>query len=85
MLNQGVYSAKDMSRILGIREREVYEHLPHVEKSLGKGISLIVEPARCLDCDFVFNKRRRFTTPGRCPICHSESISPPLYGIRDRC
>ncbi|MFH1113847.1 MAG: transcriptional regulator [Pseudomonadota bacterium] len=84
MLHQGAYSAKEISRILGIREREVYEHLPHVEKTVGNGVSIISEPARCLDCDFAFKKRRRFTTPGRCPVCRSESISPPLYGIEDR-
>ncbi|MDQ7781960.1 MAG: hypothetical protein RDU20_03710 [Desulfomonilaceae bacterium] len=84
MLSQGAYSARDLSRILGIREREVYDHLPHVEKTVGKGASIIREPARCLMCDYVFKKRRRFTTPGRCPICRSENISPPLYGTSDR-
>jgi predicted Zn-ribbon and HTH transcriptional regulator len=81
---QGDYSAKDISRILGLREREVYEHLPHVEKSLGTGLSLISEPARCLACDFVFAKRKRLTTPGKCPVCRSEHVAAPLYGIRSR-
>jgi predicted Zn-ribbon and HTH transcriptional regulator len=44
-------------------------------------VSLITEPARCLDCGFVFKKRTRFTTPGRCPVCRSEAIAPPAYGI----
>ncbi|MBM3299472.1 MAG: ArsR family transcriptional regulator [Deltaproteobacteria bacterium] len=82
LLKEGDRTARDLSRILGIREREVYEHLPHVEKTLGKGVSLIADPPRCLDCDFVFRKRTRHTTPGRCPICRSESVSPPKYGIR---
>lgn len=77
-------TAREISRIMGIREKEVYEHLPHLEKTLGNGAELISEPARCLHCDFVFKKRRRFTTPGRCPVCRSESISPPVYHVRYR-
>jgi len=82
LLMDGEYTAKDISRILGIKEKEVYEHLPHVEKSLGNRLSLICAPARCLTCDFVFAKRKRLTTPGRCPVCRSEHVSAPVYGIR---
>jgi transcriptional regulator len=84
MLVEGDYTAKEISGRLGIKEKEVYEHLPHVEKSLGKGQSLISEPARCLECGFVFKKRRRFTSPGKCPVCRSESITDPVYGVRER-
>lgn len=81
MLREGEWTARDISRRLGIREREVYEHLPHVEKSLGNDTKLIAQPARCLDCGFVFRKRTRFTTPGKCPVCRSEAIVPPVYGM----
>jgi predicted Zn-ribbon and HTH transcriptional regulator len=81
MLRQDEYTAKDISRILGIREKEVYEHLPHVQRSLGNAVSLIVEPARCMECDFIFTKRKRVTTPGRCPVCRSERISEPVFKI----
>jgi len=84
MLKAGAYTARDISRLLGIKEKEVYEHLPHVEKSLGNSVTIIREPARCLDCGFAFAKRTRFTTPGRCPQCRSESIVPPVYGIEEK-
>lgn len=67
--------------MLGITEKEVYHHLPHVERSLRNEASIIMEPARCLDCGFVFKKRTRFTTPGRCPVCRSEAITPVVYGM----
>jgi len=82
MLRETELTARDISRILGISEKEVYEHLPHIERSEGPGTQLIAEPARCLRCGFVFTKRTRFTAPGRCPVCRSESISEPVYGIR---
>jgi predicted Zn-ribbon and HTH transcriptional regulator len=80
LLKAGEFTARDISRILHISEKEVYEHLPHVEKSLGNEYNLIAKPAACLDCGFVFKKRTRFTTPGKCPICKSEGISPPVFG-----
>jgi hypothetical protein len=80
LLTENRLTARDLSGILGISEKDVYEHLPHVEKSLGNGTSIIVEPARCRSCDFVFKKRRRLTTPGRCPVCRSESITFPVFG-----
>jgi hypothetical protein len=81
ILKERQVTARDLSRFLGITEKEVYQHLPHVERSLRHGVSLITEPARCLDCGFVFKKRKRFTTPGRCPVCRSEAITPAAYGI----
>lgn len=75
-------TVKDISMTLGLREKEVIEHLPHVEKSIGKRVSIIVEPPECLRCGFVFKKRNRFTTPSRCPECKSESVSAPILGIR---
>ena len=83
MLQEGEYTARDISKALGIREKEVYEHLPHVERSLGNRAGVIAKPAECLDCGFVFKKRTRFTCPGKCPICRSEAISPPVYGIKE--
>jgi transcriptional regulator len=81
LLKEGEYTAKDISKIIGITEKEVYEHLVHVEKSSGGKHGLIAQPARCLDCGFEFKKRKRFTTPSRCPMCRSEAITPPVYGI----
>jgi transcriptional regulator len=81
LLKTGEYSAKDISKILGIMEKEVYEHLAHVEKSSLYKKSIISDPARCLDCGFVFKKRTRFSTPSRCPACRSEAITTPLYSL----
>ncbi len=83
ILRERELTAREISRLLGIREKEVYEHLPHVEKSVRSGATLISRAARCLDCGFVFKNRKRFTTPSRCPACRSESISAPVYTIKE--
>jgi len=77
-----VLSAKDISAEVRIPEKEVYGHLEHVQKSLNKaGHHLRVKPAECLKCGFVFVKREKLKTPGRCPVCHEEHIQEPLFSI----
>jgi predicted Zn-ribbon and HTH transcriptional regulator len=84
LLKGAEYTAREISKILRVREREVYDHLPHVEKSLGPRVSIVSQPARCLNCGFVFKKRTRLTTPGRCPVCRSEHISDPVYKLPEK-
>jgi predicted Zn-ribbon and HTH transcriptional regulator len=82
ILAEGSYSARELSAIVGLSEKEVCRHLPHVGKSLRQeGRRLKIEPAVCRSCGFVFRKRERFTRPSRCPQCRGESIDSPLFGV----
>lgn len=79
-------TAKDISRAVGIKEKDVLEHLPHVALSItkakdGRSVKLVVEPSECLECGFVFRKRERLKTPSRCPVCRSEEITETRFGI----
>lgn len=80
-LKGGVLTCKDLSRMLGVKEKEVIEHLPHVARSVGHEARLVVEPSRCVACGFVFRKRGRLKTPGKCPVCRSEEITETRYSI----
>lgn len=78
-------SARDISVEVGIPEKEVYEHLEHIHRSLDReGSHLVVTPAKCKECGFVFKKRERLKKPGKCPICRSESINEPLFKVETR-
>jgi predicted Zn-ribbon and HTH transcriptional regulator len=82
VLYQGEMCARDLSQALGIREKEVYEHLPHIARSLiPQKKRLIILPFRCLACGHVFEERKRFTRPGRCPHCKKSHIEWPMYRI----
>lgn len=75
-------SAKEISAALGISEREVYDHLGHIRKSLARGPQRFeVTPSRCLHCGFVFDRRQRLTKPGRCPGCQHPHISEPRFRV----
>lgn len=81
-LSAGSASAHELSSLAGVREKEVAEHLEHIERSLrAKGERLEIDPARCLACGYVFAERRKFTTPSVCPRCRSERIAPPRFAI----
>jgi hypothetical protein len=78
-------SAKEISGLVGIREKEVYDHLEHIRQSLQRHErQLIVTPAACEDCGFVFRKRERLTRPGRCPVCKGEEITEPLFEVMEK-
>lgn len=82
-LKGGMLTAKDISKAVGIKEKDVLEHLPHVSRSISQdsGYRLVVEPSLCLSCGFVFRKRERLKTPSRCPVCRSEEITEMRFGI----
>ena len=78
-------SARDLSVETGISEKDVYEHLEHIQKTVSKGgRSFIVVPAVCRMCNFIFRKRDRLKKPGKCPVCRSESIQEPLFSIETK-
>ena len=80
-LRRGPSTLRDLARESGLREREAADHLAHALRSLGPGERLREEPATCLACGFSFRKRERLTTPGRCPLCSSERVEPPVFWI----
>jgi transcriptional regulator len=74
--------AREISSAVGIGEKEVYAHLFHIARSVKRQRKkLIIKPAECFGCGYVFEKRKRFTCPSRCPICKSEHIRNPMYRI----
>jgi predicted Zn-ribbon and HTH transcriptional regulator len=83
LLKEQELSARDLSQVIGIREKEVYEHLTHIARSAAVKGKLRVVPAACRACGFAFRKRDRLTPPGRCFQCRSESIDPPRFQIRE--
>ena len=82
LLDKKEMSAGELSQTIGIREKEVYTHLSHVARSVNaQRKKLIIIPAKCLGCGYVFEKRKRFTPPSRCPTCKNEHIQIPMYRI----
>jgi len=73
-------TAREISELVGIGEKDVLAHLEHVRIALHGG--LVWEPALCMACGFSFHKRERLKGPGRCPVCKSEHIAEPRFSVR---
>lgn len=82
LLSQDELTAREISQAIGIRERDVYSHLPHVARSTAaQDKRLVVHPARCLSCGYVFKDRKRLTRPSRCPRCKRTHLQEPTYQV----
>lgn len=83
LLEEGEHSAKELSSGVRISEKEVYDHLEHIRKTMINSAHqhLHVTPAECKKCGFVFSKRERMKKPGKCPVCRGESIHDPLFSL----
>ena len=82
VLRMGPWDVRGLSQELGIAEKDVIAHLPHVQRSLaGSGARLVIRAAFCRECGFTFKGRTRFTRPGRCPQCRRTRIASPDFHV----
>ena len=73
---------RELSQSLGIREKEVAQHLPHIARSVtAKKLVWRILPAYCESCDYTFKDRKRLTPPSKCPRCRGSRIRGPWYQI----
>jgi transcriptional regulator len=83
LLEGKTFSSKEISVEVSVSEKEVYEHLEHIQRTINKREhNFIVTPAVCKKCGFVFRKRDRLKKPGKCPMCRNEVIQEPLFSVR---
>jgi len=67
-------SVSSIARELGLDRRDVEEDLRHAIRSAqAAGHTVVVEPARCKQCGFVFGEDR-LAKPGKCPECKGSRI-----------
>jgi predicted Zn-ribbon and HTH transcriptional regulator len=82
LLRQEELTAHEISQRARVQEREVAEHLRHLQHSLGHlGERLRTSAPCCIKCGFDFEHRQRHARPSRCPRCKSERIAPPRFSI----
>lgn len=85
LLNEREMDARELSEELKVKEKEVYEHLVHVERSVeAAGDRFILAPSQCLLCGYAFEERRRLTRPSRCPRCRRSKIMNPSFRIESK-
>lgn len=79
LLSQGTWTSLELSAELHVSEKDIFDHLEHLQKSLGT--TLIATPYACQSCNYVFRKRRRLDRPGRCPRCRQSHIRMARFSL----
>lgn len=75
-------TARDISQLVGIKEKDVYHHLAFIERTVRQQKkSVCVDPYYCLGCGFQFKNRKTFKKPGKCPGCKDGRIAPAVFWI----
>lgn len=83
ILDNNTLSAKDISSYVMISDKDVYEHLGHIQRNK-RDYPLLITPAMCKKCGFVFRKREKLKKPGKCPVCRGTLIEEPLFSIKKK-
>ena len=82
LLRKGPMDLYLLAQTLGLAEKEIMTHLPHVARSVvAKGGRFELQAAFCRDCGYKFEARSRLSPPGRCPRCKKNRIEGPWYQI----
>ena len=82
LLHNEELTVRDLSQAVGIPEKDVYDHLAHIDRTLkNQGEKLTGIPYVCLDCGFEFDQRKKYSRPGRCPQCKNSHLQPAVYRI----
>jgi transcriptional regulator len=77
-------TASSLARELGLDRRDMENDLQHmITSARAAGHEVIVEPARCKSCGFVFDQRR-LSKPGKCPECRGSRVFEPLIRVERR-
>lgn len=75
-------TASSLARELGLKRGEIDDELAHAIRSArAAGHAVVVEPARCRKCGYLFDERK-LTKPGKCPECRGTWVYEPLISIK---
>jgi transcriptional regulator len=67
-------SVSSIAREMGLDRRDVEDDLRHAIRTAEvAGHTIVVEPARCKQCGFVFGADR-LAKPGKCPECKGSRL-----------
>jgi predicted Zn-ribbon and HTH transcriptional regulator len=72
---------QELAQALDVSPRDLEEDLRHLIRSLRHSPeTLVVTPARCRSCGFVFAVDK-LHKPGKCPQCRHTWIEPPRFQV----
>ena len=81
-LQESEASARDLAKELKRPVSGIEEDLHHIRTSLrnNKELELMIRPAVCMLCDYVFSTDKA-KTPSKCPNCKKEKIQVAKFKV----
>ena len=83
ILSQNKISLQEIANIYRVELKEILEDIKHIKRSI-EPAELVMIPAQCKGCGFVFKERSKIKTPSKCPRCRHERIKAPLFTIKKK-
>ncbi|HZP49346.1 MAG TPA: hypothetical protein VFB07_12460 [Vicinamibacterales bacterium] len=84
MLGAQPRSVSSLARELGLTRGDVEDDLRHLIRSArAAGHRIVIEPARCRACGFVFGEEK-LSKPGKCPQCRQSRILEAQIAVAPR-
>ena len=80
ILSKKEKSAQELANQFKVEMFEILEDLKHIKYSI-KPIKLVMKPAQCKKCSFLFEERSKIKKPSKCPKCKSEWIMATRFKI----
>lgn len=82
LLAAGPRTASSLARELGLDRRVMHDDLRHIVLTArAAGHDVIIEPARCKSCGFLFSEAK-LAKPGKCPACKGTRVLEPMLQLR---
>ena len=83
ILSGEALSLPELAGILRVHIKEIYADLPHIEKSIQRRGKLVITPAQCRKCGFIFKDHPKIKTPSRCPKCKGKWMKEAAFQIQE--
>jgi predicted Zn-ribbon and HTH transcriptional regulator len=81
VLSREPRSVSSLAHEIGLSRGDVEDALRHMIRSArAAGHRVVVVPARCRSCGFVFDEDK-LTKPGKCPSCRNSRIFEPQIAV----
>ncbi|OQX18898.1 MAG: hypothetical protein BWK75_06165 [Candidatus Altiarchaeales archaeon A3] len=78
-LKNGWISIRALSMSYKFPEKVIADDIEHIKKSISRRGKLMLKPAECINCGFVFKEREKIKGPSKCPECKSERIKDGMF------
>jgi hypothetical protein len=81
LLRKQPMTMHELARTFRAETKEILVDLEHIAYTVKPTERLVMNPATCRSCGFIFRTREKRSKPSKCPACKREKITEPIFSI----